>query len=117
MLRHLSPEPKRSTMTRSARPSSFSAAASAEPINPPPPVITSMYRSCFADRIIDSRSGNSRGIEIPVEALPQLDLADHREFREIGVAALAGGRVPLPSSFAQEGSRGAPRRGSAGKQR
>src|SRR5437763_2935239 len=44
MLRHLSPLPKRSTMTRSARPASLSSAASTEPINPPPPVTTIMRR-------------------------------------------------------------------------
>src|SRR4029077_20150179 len=42
MLRHLSSLPKRSTMTRSARPASLSAAASTEPIKPPPPVMTSI---------------------------------------------------------------------------
>src|SRR5437879_6180684 len=42
MLRHLSPVPNRSTMTRSERPAAFSAAARTEPINPPPPVITSI---------------------------------------------------------------------------
>src|SRR5207248_8712540 len=42
MLRHLSPSPKRSTMTKSACPASLSSAASTEPINPPPPVTTIM---------------------------------------------------------------------------
>src|SRR5216683_2341994 len=42
MLRHLSPVPKRSTMTRSDRPASLRAAPRTEPIKPPPPVITSI---------------------------------------------------------------------------
>src|SRR5690349_12733341 len=75
MLRHLSPVPKRSTMTRSDRPASFNDAARTEPINPPPPVITSIAVSP-SSRVV-ARLGLDRvdqpGCRAPLDQIDQDD--------------------------------------------
>src|SRR5205823_8279822 len=59
MLRHLSPEPKRSTMTRSACPAALSSAASTEPMNPPPPVTISIRRPASGRVLLRAGAGSA----------------------------------------------------------
>src|SRR4051794_29793352 len=81
MLRHLSSLPKRSTSTRSERPASFRCAASTEPINPPPPVITNIRQSPELGRVL-ARFGPDRmdqaGCRAPLDQIDQHDPAARR---------------------------------------
>src|SRR5581483_4579080 len=80
MLRHFSPLPKRSTMTSRSWPASFNAAASTEPMKPPPPVTTSISaaRALPRRRVLRAgraQPGDRRRRRVPGDQLGQHDAA------------------------------------------